>query len=878
MRLNKKKLAALAMSAVMAASTMPFPVLAEEFTDGSGNEATVAETYGVPATSAIDWSYDEETGKGYATYVDDKGSTVTREVTVVKVTEATCDEDGYAYLEWDMDGNGKCEGRELGQVLVQSQKGHLWKGKIEYVQTKAPTCSEKGYKEAYEICENDSTHKRRKPELDVIIPAQHTFEGEEKISYEVNPNIDHNIKLDKDGNVIVGENGLPQVVDPTKRAFYDRVTKQYCKDCEQFVEKSRTQESIKPEEVKFYYIYSTDNIDDTRAGLGKKLTYDDFEKLKADAEKGNVDLIDCTKDGKIVAYATSKPVEKLPVLSEETMAQYATINVKQHHKIVKTIEVAKADKGFISASIDANGNAVVKNNSCYKDVAYYVVEYCVNESKCDLDVKGPDYRKYDVTCKENLSAYAHVREYKRTKMIAEPEGNHSIEEALKAELLSKKENSEFVNSKGELTLAGRASLDYLKGKYAANRYVKFSDDTATCTESGTIVVTFICKQCEKEIDTITFKTPKLGHEFRIMADEKTRVPSTCEHRGHYETAKLCTRCGVEAEDSERVTVYTKRLPHTNEYSVSDSGVGRLTDDGKYIDKDAEVKFVGDKVIDINGENLAAFASGNKKYIKSVIVGSSVSAGVYTNCTVCHNNEVKIGDINSITITGIQKENASGAAGKITLKATYTIKDTGKTVTNEVTVPYFSSALAYAGRTEDEVLNGLHEDKDGVTRYYVDNKVSEVTGIITYAGREYLVNKGVLCEDTHGVTLVGDTFYFLANGCVQRGFTGVTIYDGQSFYLNNGEVDTEINGLVPYNGGTFLFAAGRLVKEHNGLWQDFDGSWYFLALGQVQTQYTGVAEYDGACFYVKNGKLDTTKNGTITIDGVKYTAVDGQLYK
>ena len=37
MRLNKKQLAALAMSAVMAASTLPFPVLAEEFTDMAGS-------------------------------------------------------------------------------------------------------------------------------------------------------------------------------------------------------------------------------------------------------------------------------------------------------------------------------------------------------------------------------------------------------------------------------------------------------------------------------------------------------------------------------------------------------------------------------------------------------------------------------------------------------------------------------------------------------------------------------------------------------------------------------------------------------------------------------------------------------------------------
>ena len=867
MRLNKKQLAALAMSAVMAASTMPFPVLAEEFTDGS--EATVATqaTEGVVATS-ISWNYVD--GKGYVSFKRVNGVySENQEAKVFDVTKADCERNGIATLGYDFNGDGTIADDEKGTAVAEAAKGHKWGEKAEYITyvEVAPTCDADGSKQAYEHCENDWNHTRRRTDLDIIIPAQHTFEGEEKISYVAVKNI----KVDANGNCVLGEDGKPQLENGSKRGVYQKVVSQYCKVCKKDQEKSRTTEYIEPEEVKYYVIYNVENIDDSRV-LGtasairpQTMTYDEYIALKAD--KANIGLDNCTKDGKIEAQAFAGSGEPIA---------YDVINVPAHHRIIKTIEVAKADKDLITASF-VNGKAVVKNNSCYKDVTYYEVEYCVND-ECDLDVKGPDTKKFSVVASTGSLEQKYLRKYTSTELTAKHDGNHSIEEALKAQLLSSKEDSKFVNSKGELTVGGLVLLANVKKAYAANRYVKVSDNTATCTESGTIVVTFICKQCEKDIETITFKTPKLGHDFTVMEDTKTRVPSTCEQRGHYETAKLCKRCGVEAEDSERVTVYTKRLPHTNEYSVSDSGVGQLKNaNGIYIDKDAEIKFIGDKVVDINGENLAAFASGNKKYKKSVIVGSSVSAGVYTNCTVCHNNEVKIGDISSLTITGIQKENASGAAGKITLKATYTT-NAGKTVTNEVTVPYFSSALAYAGRTEDEVLNGLHEDKDGVTRYYVDNKVSEVTGIIKYAGREYLVNKGVLCEDTHGVTLVGDTFYFLANGCVQRGFTGVTIYDGQSFYLNNGEVDTEINGLVPYDGGTFLFAAGRLVKEHNGLWQDFDGTWYFLALGKVQTQYTGVAEYDGACFYVKNGKLDTTKNGTITIDGVKYTAVDGQLYK
>ena len=61
MRLNKKRLAALAMSAVMAASAVPFPVYAEELSAGDAvvSAETTVETPEVGAGTVITWVYDE---------------------------------------------------------------------------------------------------------------------------------------------------------------------------------------------------------------------------------------------------------------------------------------------------------------------------------------------------------------------------------------------------------------------------------------------------------------------------------------------------------------------------------------------------------------------------------------------------------------------------------------------------------------------------------------------------------------------------------------------------------------------------------------------------------------------------------------------------
>lgn len=183
-------------------------------------------------------------------------------------------------------------------------------------------------------------------------------------------------------------------------------------------------------------------------------------------------------------------------------------------------------------------------------------------------------------------------------------------------------------------------------------------------------------------------------------------------------------------------------------------------------------------------------------------------------------------------------------------------------------------------------NGFIEDNDGKWRLYENDKVNEkFSGIYEYNGGEFLLEKGVLKDDANGLNLVDKTWYFLANGQVQR-TDGFAEYDNNWFMIKNGELDEKANGLYTYKTdegeGVFLFAAGRLRTDVSGLWQDHYGTygpadtWYFLADGQV-VDFTGVAEYNGAFFVVEKGVFNNSYNGTIDYDGATFNVVNGQLY-
>lgn len=182
--------------------------------------------------------------------------------------------------------------------------------------------------------------------------------------------------------------------------------------------------------------------------------------------------------------------------------------------------------------------------------------------------------------------------------------------------------------------------------------------------------------------------------------------------------------------------------------------------------------------------------------------------------------------------------------------------------------------------------GIYKDEDGAFRLYEMGVFDEdFTGI--YNGYNHVLDKdgkwyvveGIWENDAMGATLVGSTWYFLANGKVQE-VTQLAEYQGKWFYVVNGVIDTSKTALVDYNGGKFVVALGRIVDEYSGLWQNAksiggDDSWYYVAKGQVQTQYTGLVQYNGEWFYVENGQL-VPYNGEVEYDGEIFNVKEGMV--
>lgn len=845
MRLNKTRLAAWAMSAVMAASTMSYPVYAEELieeetpvTEAQVEQAAESVAYRVDPSSIVfhygdgsdflvTWTEVAQDGSG-ASY----GESGT--ASVLKQTDATCVLPAYLWMTITIDGtvynSGNTDDPTTAFVTADAL-GHVWEIRDDegYV-VEYPNCVEEGSGYYYQVCSRCG-EKDPNPIERVLEAEGHSY-GENKTRYE---NL-NNIEL---------VNGEPQLIDPLKDGTYDLVTYHVCqrydrrndKVCGYEEEVSRTTKTILAEKI------TKSEVTDQKDLAASVNLIGMLEKDVPAADK--IELADCTKDGKyqVTKFAMNENDEWVPVSQK-------WVTVPAHHMIVKAIEFENSE--------DANQCSVnlktleVTNNSCWKDITYYEVDHC---TAAGCPNKPCDTNKY-------LCQNTDLKEVNRVAKVAVHTGAHIINTTVERQ----------IQNEAAAGLVDYTFLEALAKDKAS--YIKIST-TATCTEDGVTTVTFLCKVCKQEVKTMEVKTKALGHD-PLKAVEENVVPATCQNLGSYDAVIYCNRC---KEELTRRPVKTPRLKHTNEISVSASGVGV---DDTVTDTTAYIKFFGNKVVDYDGESLKNIGGTYGYRYGHYKDEYAVWTGVYTNCATCNEHEVLLDDYQETTLTIVDctKQKESGEAGSITLKATYTKAD-GKTKITEVysNIPYFSTMEAYMGRVENIPLNGLNRDADGVYRYYVNGEfASDFTGIVEYAGERFFVTNGVLAIEGNGLNEYNGEWYFLSQGQIQRSHSGLAEYDGEWFYIVNGKLDTAVNGLVPYNGGMFVFAEGRLCKEANGLWQDSDGSWYYLALGQVQTQHTGVVEYDGAFFYVRDGRLAKDMNNvTVTYDGARFNVAGGQLY-
>ena len=911
MKRNKMRLVAVAMSAMLAAGMIPVGAYGEELTAGDEvaeaiiveapvEEAEAVDAVGEVATGAwvvdttVPMKWDDEkmtveytlTDKAtQKTDVRTKAAVIDEEYAGNKV--ATCSEDGHYRLTAVIEGV-----QYHSSEYTIPKLNHKKDGKDQFVEIKRDVTK-------WNTCEDDGTAKityqcalcgETYTDPNVVLEATgHNF-GEWK-SY-IDPET-----LD---NVILLEDGTPVLEKEEKDGTYELVSYRECQNkIHNNEDHSLSNCPAKEEKRETKVILSkkvTKAIITAQEGIADELVDMTMEEFRTEyPTDDDIELVNCTKDGKYqVTYYNAQ--------SRPTSQRWYV--VAAHHMLTDTVIEFENKDDEDQGTWDPE-TLKVTNHSCYRPITYYEVTHC-NADGCPN--KACDTNKY--RCKNTDE-----KEVTRVKKVAEPEGDHIINAKVEREIAALANDGNYHTEKE------------LKTHIADDKSITLSKNTATCEEDGVITVTFACKICKAVIKTIDVKTEKLGHLYQPAVGENQVAP-TCEADGSYDAVIYCKRCGKELERREGVKV--PRLAHTNETRSEDEETGELVyTDVTDSDKGAYIVWVGDKVVDPDdgsyldgGDDRNTIFSG-KDGIGGGIEDENefkVKALLYTNCERCGNHPVLISTEDSdsdasIKIVSVAKQGMTCEFGSITLAASYTTED-GEEVTDTYTVPYWTTSNSYRGRTahtplpaveevrEDgtytvircqicgeilyeqkikdaegkEYKDGLVQDKDGVWRYYEEDKFAEdFTGIAPYGTGEFFVGNGVLCSDANGLNLYDGTWYFLAKGQIQRGYSGFALYDGKWFMIEDGELNTKANGLYEYMGGTFLFAAGQLQDEKNGLWQDADGTWYFLAKGQVQTQFSGVAEYDGAFFVVKDGVFQADYNGTVEYDGHTFKVVKGQLY-
>lgn len=824
--MNKKRLAVLAMSAVMAASTVSVPVGAADFSDGAEVQVTSepvevteevesgvrAATYVTDPSSA---NWDLETGKVTFTMnpSDGQGEPVQREEqgTKTNVTEATCEKPASYQWKYTTD-----DGVPLvsGTVEEGTALGHNWQSKTEVISAGSCVDGTQKVTRTGEFCDRCNTWKPGY--TDVSSDADHSLVGEIVTGYDVSE------EATQDGKVYntMLKDGKPVLVDTTKDGSYIEYKTQKCELCDKDIRYDDVVKTLNATTAnQGISVVVADSVKNIKDEIGGKdiTTIPKAEELQ---------LKDCTKDAsyQVAVYAAGVTIDQIG--DAEPLRVY-TVTVEAHHVTTNpTVEYAnKEDEGLLSWTIK-DGKLVVVNSSCVKDVAYDEVVKCASCGK----------------------------EVSRTSKVAAKSTNHIYDTGLYNRIKDGKDEAVDVTELGD-----------------NGRTVKVIPETATCEAAGTVTVEFYCEACGEKAATITgVKVNPLGHTKAYKTENE--VDATCEKEGTYDLITYCDRCGKELK---KITVKGAKLPHTN------GADGKNFEDAEWF-----IDFTGTAV----GGKYEVGQTIKGDTIGDTTGSEILKAIVSTNCAMCHNHPVAYTDgSKDITLTVVSLQDATYANvynsetgkyekvttkyGTITVGASYTTS-AGETVTSEISLPYRSDINA---KLNEDLKNGLQKDADGVVRYYINGQFAkDYAGIAVYGDGEFFVANGLICTDANGLNLYDGTWYMLSGGQIQRGYNNLALYDGEWFYVTNGELNEEVNGIVNYDGGQFLVINGRLGREVNGLWQNIDGDWYYLANGQVQTQYTGVAQYDGAFFYVVNGILDSDYNGTVEYDGETFKVVNGML--
>lgn len=255
--------------------------------------------------------------------------------------------------------------------------------------------------------------------------------------------------------------------------------------------------------------------------------------------------------------------------------------------------------------------------------------------------------------------------------------------------------------------------------------------------------------------------------------------------------------------------------------------------------------------------------------------------------------------NGVKVADVTDYQTAGAA--TTLTNTISIPTDDLDLSADYTVDVYATVLentAYiASTTVSSYQTGIY-NVDGEDVYYVDGQRQYITDVVQVGNAWYNLVNGVVQKQ---VTVAGNAYgwwYINEDGIVDFNYTGLAPNTYGWWYVENGAVSFAANGLV-YDSkyGWWYVERSAINFGYTGLVQNAYG-WWYVEGGAINFQATGLVQNAYGWWYVENGAINFNYNslalnaygwwkitggqvdfgftGYVNYGGVNYRVVNGQV--
>lgn len=779
MRLNKKKLAAVMMSAVMAASVMPVTAFAE--TEGEPVAAAANA-----AITVVGVTFDQN-GKAVVTYSNND----TKELQGVRVTAkpATCTE--AEQLRWSVTV-GNDEYRSDFTFDGAAALGHDYVAKEETI--KAATCTEPGQKRTYEACTRCSQMKPGSEVITDTIVAEHQFGGDVLTKY-----IDQK-------NVTVDADGKATLINDFEDGSYVKVTYQLCQVCKK-AEGNKTEEKITVPATNRQVTarIKSGSLKNIAAGQEAELLKQ-FQATTPDYSK--IILTNCKEDGTFVVEYVDAANTVIYTPDKVTVAAHHVYNAASYTVKFKTTEDGKR----CTWTYDAKKNVLnVVNNYCKdsgKTIAYDEVATC---TVCSAK---------ETTAKTAQPAGTHVvNQASKSVVEAAAEAAKNLANGLDTKSAEYKALANLKNIKFTTTAtcdeAGVATVTYICtdcGKEASSvsfKTTKLQHENdkdvienkvaATCVKDGSYDVVVYCKHCGKELSRKTVVDPKTGHSF---AKDGSGY-------GIKFTGSVVVDYDSETQKGAADAAWTYGLGgYSKSFSVYPVAYQECDTCGEKVEVTDEVNAKKLNVVSVTKED----GKGNPG---SIVVNASYKVTTEEGKTITiKSDDVKFNYFSNM-VAYLERNPAADA-----LDGLHKDEDgVWRYYVNDVFQEDYVGIVEFEGG-EFFVANGvlcseaegLNQNIDGKWYFLSQGQIQRVDGFAEYDNAWFMLKNGELDLNANGLYgYNGGTFLFAA-GKLRTDYSGLWQNPATQewVFLANGQLQDQYTGIAKYDGHEFKLVNGKLV--------------------------------------------------------------------